>query len=1127
MASQEHFLVRLLDLPHVDDAAARRAIFRQTIAALGLGRDGGGPMALAGVDPNRLGDSMTTALADGLLEDLAFITPAAAAVALYQIAGALPLGTQRRAVGRKVLGYLYKGDVDTFASLASRMALGSTRPLKGSAIRARVSLALEVPTHAQPTIDRLALAIVSRRELATEWVSHAATGSLPDRRLAARLLQRAAREAARRAETGDRHALKIFAGAAATSITKAPAEPFDAIAAAWHTLLADRETLVWRHVAIARGFLSEAIPELGAQIEADLDPQLTPTEWRRAATSLVTRIIADRRHSLRDAMDALDGPLFDRDPGIAMAMVWGLEPVAQIEPEAAEDLLEAIASVSPISVAESLAALRRQVPGFGDNAAKICAAAIHKSLARPELDDGLASLARNIEHELTTGGESQVLLCAVEKAIRAFAEKGTRQAHALAAEAQALAAEHVAALSALEITYDADMATAKSRQEAMLLLRELDSALLESRSLNNLLLLDAPPGASAAASSPLDELDDKLADWLFNSKRRSATPEEVRTQATLHQRQLRALLHLIDSGRIDYADDHDRRGKIRMRWTHACRVLVGHIHKQPGSRLTRAIIATVARAFDALVRDGAAEVVDVLLFAAASFSDPAHIGIIAEASMHPDVTILLGSYHRFVTTNAEDASAEHARIKLEAFSTFLDAFPSQTTLRAEAFRTTAWTLVHALRAVIAAGSLAALVPRNSAAVDASPLAAIEDAIDQLQQLVLGAERRCSDRVGKQRAVLPPRHSLAHAIENAVNTESESGLLEALTQTARAADATLPTPISRLVTGALPRLARLPLTDADSEAIAAPAPIQLPGWLPSRRILGGYYVIRQIGGGNVGTVFVVKRAEDRHDTEAERFALKVPEYNATAARTMSEDEFLKLFREEAGALLAIPDHPNIARFVTFDAGAKPKPILVMDLIEGVSCERIINTRSLVMDKALRVLDDTLAGLGAMHSAGIAHLDVKPSNTVIRDKDGASVLVDFGLAGRKLRPGCATLCYGAPEVWEGVSDGDEAAGALAADVYAFGCFAYEVMTTATLFDGNSDVAVIAGHIQHDGLPPGVAALANQAQLQPFAMFLHQCLRHEPSQRASVGQLRKELTQLRKSLDSQPWPLPISAE
>ena len=90
-------------------------------------------------------------------------------------------------------------------------------------------------------------------------------------------------------------------------------------------------------------------------------------------------------------------------------------------------------------------------------------------------------------------------------------------------------------------------------------------------------------------------------------------------------------------------------------------------------------------------------------------------------------------------------------------------------------------------------------------------------------------------------------------------------------------------------------------------------------------------MRTVGTGAVGSVFVARRVEERQDESAPLFALKVPDYSAAAARTLSEDEFLRLFREEAGALLALPEHPNIARFVTFDAGATPKPILVMELV----------------------------------------------------------------------------------------------------------------------------------------------------------------------------------------------------
>jgi len=1122
MARGEHFLARLLELPHIEDQSVRRGIFRQTITELGIDASSG-PLGLAGVDPRALARSMQTAWSDALLDDLDFIAPAAAAVALYQIAGALPLGAERRQIGRKVLAHLYKGNVDTFASVAARMALGSIKPLTGAGIRARVSLALSLRGSNDAAVDRLALAIVTRRELAANWVAIAATGSLPERRLAARLLERAAREAARRAGSGDAHSLKIFRGVLAPArITTLQAGKWDAVGSSWHTLLADRETLVWRHVATARGLLAVVLPQFVEQTRRLLAPDLSPTEWRRGATSLVARIAVDRECGLTDAMNLLDSPLMRRDPGIATAMVWGLVPVTEVEPEAAEELLDAITTISPISVADSVVELRRTMPNFAPKAADNCAAALQKRLSRPEIDDGLSALARCILSDLDTGSENHVLLTAVRRALEAFNEHGTRDAFLTARDALGIAAARVAELETLDVSYGAANGASATRRQAMVLLRDLDAALLEERVLNNLLLLDRRPGSEATGVAAIDDLDARVARWLLDPKRRSATKEEQKTQITLHQRQLRALLHLIDGGSTHFGDDHERRLRVRARWTLASRVFTEHIRKQPNSRLTRAIIASVARAFDALVRDGAAEAVDVFLYVASHFAEPKHIAIIAEASMHPDLTTLLSFYVQFVTHPLQGNADEQAKARLDAFMHFLQAFPSQTTLRAEAVRTTAWMLVHALRSVLSASSLSALVPQESSTADAGPLAAIEDAIGQLHQLVVGAERRCSDQVTKQLITPTKRHALAHAVENAVHTEQHYELVEALTNTARAVTATLPSAIAPMVTQILPRLAKLqfdrpnvPSTPVRSQQIV------LPTWLPSRRILGGFYIMQPLGGGNVGTVFVVKRAEDRHDANAERFALKVPEYNATAARTMSEKEFLKLFREEAGALLAIPEHPNVAGFVTFDAGAKPKPILVMELIDGVSCERAIAAQSMTMDSAIATLDGVMAGLEAMHSTGIAHLDVKPSNVILRESRSQAVLVDFGLSGRKIRPGCATLCYGSPEIWQGV-DEDAPGLAFGADIYAFGCFAFEVMTTMTLFEGVSDVAIISAHITHDGMPPGVKRLAETPGQQELAMFLHQCLRSDPTQRSGVTTLRSAFDRITPMLSKLDWPI-----
>ena len=280
--------------------------------------------------------------------------------------------------------------------------------------------------------------------------------------------------------------------------------------------------------------------------------------------------------------------------------------------------------------------------------------------------------------------------------------------------------------------------------------------------------------------------------------------------------------------------------------------------------------------------------------------------------------------------------------------------------------------------------------------------------------------------------------------------------------------------------------------------------------------------RQIGGGAAGTVFIVTRAEERHDEGAERFALKVPDYDATAARSLSESDFLKLSREEAGALLSIPEHENLAGFVTFDAGARPKPILVMKLIDGTRCDKAIASRILTLQSAFAMLDGVLSGLGAMHGVGVGHLDVKPSNIILRDR-GQAVLVDFGLAGRHLRPGCGTSSYGAPEVWGIVPEGVSTT-PMAADVYSFGCVAFEVLTGQTLFDAPNEVALISQHLTHDGLPTGVKKLSDRPPTSGLAAVLRHCLRKDPRQRGSVAEIRTELHAVASSLSGKSWPLPL---
>jgi serine/threonine protein kinase len=237
--------------------------------------------------------------------------------------------------------------------------------------------------------------------------------------------------------------------------------------------------------------------------------------------------------------------------------------------------------------------------------------------------------------------------------------------------------------------------------------------------------------------------------------------------------------------------------------------------------------------------------------------------------------------------------------------------------------------------------------------------------------------------------------------------------------------------------------------------------------------------------------------------------------------------MDLFRDEAGALLSLPRHTNLARFVNFDATAKPKPILVMELIRGQSLEKLIKNGLFTLPQALSHLHGVLSGLAAMHGVGVAHLDIKPSNVILRDEH-TPALVDFGLSGRQLRPGCGTLEYCAPEVLGVVPEGLTPP-AVAADSYAFGCLAYEVLTGSLLFDADEETALMSQHISHDGWPEPLQRLASTPELHDLAVLIGSCLRRDPRLRPEAKTVKATLSDIALELEQARlrWPLPMARD
>jgi hypothetical protein len=1093
-----------LELPRVESDEERRSLWRQAMATLARAALEQQPVPLEGLDPGQLLEAVRAVFKNGLLDDLDWLAPPGAAAAVYELASALPVGPERRQLGRRVLTRLYEGDVETFVVLATSLAAESKRMLTGAPIRARLALALELPLGGGVRTDALALMLISRAEPRREWLTEPASGSLPSRRLAARLLERAARESARLAAQGDAGSLAAYQ------------EP--AVRAAWKLLFNDRESLVWRHVATARGLLAKAVPDFAEEIEAQLDPKLTPTEWRRAAVSLGATIALEPRVGLARCKALLESETFRSDPGLIETMVFGLGRAAEVEPEAVEDLLEQIARTGGIEVAEALVELRRERidSEIGVRAAHQAHGKLHKWLAAQRFeDDGRIALCEALSEEL--GDPKPNLRSALDGALRAYVEHDARQAFSAA---QQVFQGAIATLTELELSSDSEPG---GRRQAFRIMRELDATLLETAALTDLLSMGGS-AQTATAAAPLGDLFERLTVWLLRLEGKPVQTSGAVPHLSLRMRRLRTLLHVVDA---DGSYGEDVTGQRRARRLRVAKMLLGRARHDAISPLRRIVCAALARALDALVRDEVCELSDVLVAVADHVLAVHDVVTVGEASMLPDFQRSLNAYAELIrASDKPEASGRNARHAIDALRHLAQMLPWAGTLRVSALRAQLLTLARRLEEIAAVRTLEDLA--GGAGHD--QLVGLETTLAALSQLTAGARRRLVPRPQSPNDAAT-LGSLTLAVERAAK-EGPQPIRDALEAISETLERSLPLSAAKTVLMVLRRVAELPLSGttrrANSFAPATPKEAPLPPWLTGRRTIGGFYVLQPLGAGGVGSVFVVTRAEERHREDAVRFALKVPDYNAEAARTLSEEEFLNLFRQEAGALLALPAHPNLARFVTFDAGARPKPILVMELVEGPTLERVIERGDLDIGKALELLDGIGAGLQGMHRVDIGHLDVKPSNVILRPDTSAQadegvrpVLVDFGLAGRNLRPGCATGPYGAPEIW-GLLPADFEPRPMQADVYAYACLAYETLTGDTLFDGASELAVIQSHLSHDGFPDKLQALCAKKGMQILGELIGNGLRRHPGERISVQEMREGFQELRQSLSKWEWPL-----
>ncbi|HUJ58728.1 MAG TPA: SUMF1/EgtB/PvdO family nonheme iron enzyme [Kofleriaceae bacterium] len=188
---------------------------------------------------------------------------------------------------------------------------------------------------------------------------------------------------------------------------------------------------------------------------------------------------------------------------------------------------------------------------------------------------------------------------------------------------------------------------------------------------------------------------------------------------------------------------------------------------------------------------------------------------------------------------------------------------------------------------------------------------------------------------------------------------------------------------------------------------APRTPDAPDDLTGSVLPGRFRLDAVIARGTFGTVYRARQLAVERDV-----AVKVLHADIDAA---SEDG--RLFVQEIRAVGRI-DHPNVVRIHQADMTHDGRLFYAMELLDGRDLQQVAG--ALDRARAIELVRQLLAGLGAAHAAGLVHADVKPANAIVVARDGGErvVLVDFGLARLRMpdRPAESaggTPAYMAPE------------------------------------------------------------------------------------------------------------------
>lgn len=226
----------------------------------------------------------------------------------------------------------------------------------------------------------------------------------------------------------------------------------------------------------------------------------------------------------------------------------------------------------------------------------------------------------------------------------------------------------------------------------------------------------------------------------------------------------------------------------------------------------------------------------------------------------------------------------------------------------------------------------------------------------------------------------------------------------------------------------------------------------------------YMITKELGRGGMGAVYTAKDIKLQRLVALKHLILS-PELKD------SRNEIIYNFQREAIALAHI-NHPTIVNIYDIGQENENSHYIVMELIDGSTLSKIIETQKLNLEEILKITHDISIALDFVHSNGIVHRDIKPDN-IIYTPQGKSKLTDFGIAksdkvsyenNNSHGSIIGTILYISPEQLHNPNSVDGRA-----DQYSFAVTLYQMLTGSLPFYGDNPRDVIIKILSDEAPPP----------------------------------------------------------